>query len=85
MCPANEHSMTEDYVEAGYWSTIEVPVGMICACMPAIRSLFSKMEDEKRRYAPSPIQITVQKGWSVSTLSQSSGGSYRNIVSSTGQ
>ncbi|KAF6829345.1 CFEM domain-containing protein [Colletotrichum plurivorum] len=32
---------TEDYVEVGYWSTIEVPVGIICACMPAIRSLFS--------------------------------------------
>ena len=31
----------EDYVEVGYWSTIEAPVGVICACMPAIRSLFS--------------------------------------------
>ncbi|GJC80387.1 hypothetical protein ColLi_03225 [Colletotrichum liriopes] len=31
----------EDYVEVGYWSTIEVPVGIICASMPAIRSLFS--------------------------------------------
>ncbi|KAF5635816.1 CFEM domain protein [Fusarium sp. NRRL 52700] len=30
----------EDYVEIGYWSTIEVPVGIICACMPAIRALF---------------------------------------------
>jgi hypothetical protein len=28
-------------VEVGYWSTIEVPVGIICACMPAVRSLFS--------------------------------------------
>lgn len=27
-------------MEVGYWSTIEVPVGIICACMPAIRSLF---------------------------------------------
>jgi hypothetical protein len=33
----------EDYVEIGYWSTIEVPVGIICACMPSIRSLFSKI------------------------------------------
>lgn len=32
---------TEDYVEVGYWSTMEVPVGIICACMPAVRSLFS--------------------------------------------
>jgi hypothetical protein len=34
-------SFTEDYVEVGFWSTIEVPVGVICACMPAVRSLFS--------------------------------------------
>ena len=30
---------TEDYVTIGYWSTIEVHVGIICACMPAIRQL----------------------------------------------
>jgi hypothetical protein len=36
-------SNAEDYVEVGYWSTIEVPVGVICACMPAIRSLFSQV------------------------------------------
>lgn len=35
--------VAEDYVEVGYWSTIEVPVGVICACMPAIRSLFSQV------------------------------------------
>ncbi|KAI1776627.1 hypothetical protein F4818DRAFT_411256 [Hypoxylon cercidicola] len=34
-------NVTQDNVEAGYWSTIEVPVGIICACMPAVRSLFS--------------------------------------------
>ncbi|KAI0388082.1 hypothetical protein F5Y04DRAFT_286980 [Hypomontagnella monticulosa] len=34
-------NLTQDYVEVGYWSTIEVPVGIICACMPAVRSLFS--------------------------------------------
>lgn len=27
----------------GYWSTIEVPVSVICACMPAIRSLFVRI------------------------------------------
>lgn len=31
---------TEDYVEVGIWSTIEVPVGVMCACMPSIRALF---------------------------------------------
>ncbi|KAH8904863.1 hypothetical protein BR93DRAFT_938950 [Coniochaeta sp. PMI_546] len=37
----NTQNVTQDYVETGYWSTIEVPVGIICACMPAVRSLFS--------------------------------------------
>ncbi|KAI0025390.1 hypothetical protein F4780DRAFT_791020 [Xylariomycetidae sp. FL0641] len=37
----NTQNLTQDYVEVGYWSTIEVPVGVICACMPSIRSLFS--------------------------------------------
>ncbi|KAM0228301.1 hypothetical protein ACHAPO_010845 [Fusarium lateritium] len=37
---ATTDNVTQDYVEIGYWSTIEVPVGIICACMPAIRSLF---------------------------------------------
>ncbi|KAH6972889.1 hypothetical protein BKA56DRAFT_691503 [Ilyonectria sp. MPI-CAGE-AT-0026] len=40
---ATTHNVTQDYVEVGYWSTIEVPVGIICACMPAIRSLFSQI------------------------------------------
>ncbi|KAI2464576.1 hypothetical protein F4781DRAFT_425462 [Annulohypoxylon bovei var. microspora] len=35
-------NLTQDYVETGYWSTIEVPVGITCACMPAVRSLFSR-------------------------------------------
>ncbi|KAI1460372.1 hypothetical protein F4805DRAFT_391404 [Annulohypoxylon moriforme] len=35
-------NLTQDYVETGYWSTIEVPVGIICASMPAVRSLFSR-------------------------------------------
>ncbi|OLN88357.1 hypothetical protein CCHL11_00225 [Colletotrichum chlorophyti] len=38
---ATTNNATQDYVEVGYWSTIEVPVGIVCASMPAIRSLFS--------------------------------------------
>ncbi|KAG9494908.1 hypothetical protein J7337_013137 [Fusarium musae] len=37
---ATTSNVTQDYVEIGYWSTIEVPVGIFCACMPAIRALF---------------------------------------------
>ncbi|KAL1987280.1 hypothetical protein VTN96DRAFT_4308 [Rasamsonia emersonii] len=35
---ANTENLTWDYVPIGYWSTIEVDVGVICACMPAMRS-----------------------------------------------
>ncbi|KAF2142053.1 GMC oxidoreductase [Aplosporella prunicola CBS 121167] len=34
-------NLTWDYVSVGYWSTVEVHVGIICACMPAMRSLFT--------------------------------------------
>ncbi|KAF2084270.1 hypothetical protein K490DRAFT_75929 [Saccharata proteae CBS 121410] len=32
-------NITWDYVSVGYWSTIELHVGIICGCLPAIRSL----------------------------------------------
>ncbi|KAK2054782.1 CFEM domain-containing protein [Colletotrichum caudatum] len=38
---ATTDNVTQDYVEVGYWSTIEVSVGIICASMPAIHSLLS--------------------------------------------
>ncbi|EFX06568.1 cfem domain containing protein [Grosmannia clavigera kw1407] len=33
-------NFTQDYTEIGYWSTIEVAVGVVCACLPAVRALF---------------------------------------------
>lgn len=30
-------------MKVGYWSTIEVHVGVICACLPALRSLFRRI------------------------------------------
>jgi hypothetical protein len=30
-------------MEIGYWSNIEVDVGVICACLPAVRSLAYNM------------------------------------------
>lgn len=42
MKPMNvELSLTRigDYVAVGYWSTIEINVGIICSCMPSIRLL----------------------------------------------
>ncbi|KAF7179935.1 hypothetical protein CNMCM7691_008987 [Aspergillus felis] len=36
-------NVTWDYVEIGYWSTIEVHVGIICACLPAMRALMRRL------------------------------------------
>ncbi|KAF7125862.1 hypothetical protein CNMCM5793_002155 [Aspergillus hiratsukae] len=40
---ASTENLTWDYVEVGYWSTIEVHVGIICACLPAIRALMRRV------------------------------------------
>lgn len=29
-----------DYNDAAWWSTVEVHVGIICACLPSVRALF---------------------------------------------
>ncbi|KAJ5548958.1 hypothetical protein N7513_006192 [Penicillium frequentans] len=40
---ASTTNLTWDYVAIGYWSTIECDVGVICACLPAIRSLLRRV------------------------------------------
>ncbi|KAL4931459.1 uncharacterized protein BDV17DRAFT_297185 [Aspergillus undulatus] len=40
---ANTTNLTWDYVSVGYWSTIEIHVGVICACLPALRALFTRI------------------------------------------
>ncbi|KAK4864759.1 hypothetical protein LT330_001382 [Penicillium expansum] len=40
---ASTTNLTWDYVTVGYWSTIECDVGVICACLPAIRSLLRRV------------------------------------------
>jgi hypothetical protein len=37
---ANSQNITWDYAPAAYWSTIELHVGIICACLPSLRLLF---------------------------------------------
>lgn len=39
---ANSQNITWDYVEAGYWSLIEIYVSILCGCMPAHRFVFAK-------------------------------------------
>ncbi|KAJ5769095.1 hypothetical protein N7520_003654 [Penicillium odoratum] len=40
---ASTTDLTWDYVTIGYWSTVECDVGVICACLPAIRSLLRRV------------------------------------------
>ncbi|CZT53512.1 related to integral membrane protein PTH11 [Rhynchosporium secalis] len=39
---ATTHNITWDYVPVGYWSSIEVHVSVICACLPTLPSLFRR-------------------------------------------
>jgi hypothetical protein len=39
---ANSQNITWDYVEAGYWSLLEIDVSIVCGCMPAHRALIAK-------------------------------------------
>ncbi|KXT15520.1 hypothetical protein AC579_3383 [Pseudocercospora musae] len=38
----DSQNLTWDYTAVGYWSTIELHVSVVCACMPAIRSLLRR-------------------------------------------
>ncbi|KAF3008299.1 hypothetical protein E8E14_005381 [Neopestalotiopsis sp. 37M] len=40
---AKTTNVTQDFVPVGVWSTVETSVGIICACMPAMRSLFATL------------------------------------------
>ncbi|KAH9845359.1 Glucose-methanol-choline (GMC) oxidoreductase [Teratosphaeria destructans] len=51
-------NFTWDYVSVGYWSTSEIDIAVICACLPAIRSL---------------IRFTAPRAMGVSTLDSSTG------------
>ncbi|KAF2646010.1 hypothetical protein P280DRAFT_386971, partial [Massarina eburnea CBS 473.64] len=40
---ANTRNMTWDYLDASFWSVIEVQVGIVCACMPSIRLALARL------------------------------------------
>ncbi|KAL2846401.1 hypothetical protein BJY01DRAFT_234642 [Aspergillus pseudoustus] len=63
---ASTTNLTWDYVQLGYWSTIEIHVGVICACLPAVRALF-------RRIWPRMFGDTAPGGASKSSRSRSVG------------
>ncbi|KAI0148662.1 CFEM domain-containing protein [Xylariaceae sp. FL1272] len=37
---ANTQNPTYDYKDAAWWSTVELHTGIVCACLPSLRSLF---------------------------------------------
>lgn len=45
---ANSQNVTWDYTPIGYWSTFEVHVGVIFACLPALRSLQHRIFPDSR-------------------------------------
>lgn len=54
---ANSQNVTWDYTPIGYWSTLEVHVGIVIACLPAIRSLQHRLFPDSRSpnsYYPGP-------------------------------
>ncbi|KAJ5619103.1 hypothetical protein N7510_003087 [Penicillium lagena] len=40
---ANSENITWAYLDAAYWSTIELDIGIITACLPAVRLFFAKL------------------------------------------
>lgn len=65
-----------DWLEASLWSTIEVEVGLICACMPAIRlgiarifpKTFGSSADSKQTGANRSHGNTLRSDWAASRI-----------------
>ncbi|RDW68106.1 hypothetical protein BP6252_09502 [Coleophoma cylindrospora] len=62
-----------DYVPATFWSAIEVNVGIICACMPAIRSLLGKIFPKLFDFTQASKSSGVQASNGASVTSHSAG------------
>ncbi|KAF2123897.1 hypothetical protein P153DRAFT_302951 [Dothidotthia symphoricarpi CBS 119687] len=68
---ANSKNLTWDYVEAGYWSLIEIDVSIFCGCMPAHRMVFVKAWQKlETTYNSSKAKSTNVSGNSNSTNSR---------------
>ncbi|KAJ5711150.1 hypothetical protein N7488_005306 [Penicillium malachiteum] len=71
---ASTTNLTWDYVSIGYWSTIECDVGVICACLPAIRSLL-------RRLSPGLFGDTeIVKSYGLNSLSRATASRYEGPI-----
>jgi hypothetical protein len=52
---AHTDNVTWDYLPIGYWSAVEAHVGVMVACLPAIRSLQRSLRD---KIFPKPATVT---------------------------
>jgi hypothetical protein len=55
---ANSENITWDYVPIGYWSTLEIHVGIVIACLPALRALQHRLFPGTKKstsYYASPV------------------------------
>ncbi|KAH8711866.1 hypothetical protein GQ44DRAFT_690083 [Phaeosphaeriaceae sp. PMI808] len=77
---ASTQNVTWDYVEAGYWSLIEIDVSIICGCMPALRFLILKTWP-KVRSTFNASKGNSSNGTSTSDSKFSSGGEKSNAAS----
>lgn len=57
---ANTQNPTWDYVWIAFWTCLEIEVGIICACLPAIRSLLIRMMPDLFRSSLSGSSKTPQ-------------------------
>ncbi|KAM0415955.1 hypothetical protein ACHAPT_013109 [Fusarium lateritium] len=60
--PSDTENPTWEFLEVSKWSTIEINVGIICACMPSLRillvRLFPKILGTSRQYYPNDASNT---------------------------
>lgn len=70
---ANSTNISWDYVEAGYWSLVEIDVSIVCGCMPAHRLLISR--------AWPRIKLTFHSGKGDSANSSNPSGGIRSNAS----
>ncbi|KAG9734558.1 hypothetical protein KCU73_g10737, partial [Aureobasidium melanogenum] len=70
---ANSQNITWDYNDAAWWSTVEIHVGIICACLPSVRALFvslgaSSLGTTRANSRPTGHQASSNSGLTGSSL-----------------
>ncbi|KAI4717643.1 hypothetical protein E4T48_06151 [Aureobasidium sp. EXF-10727] len=70
---ANTQNVTWDYNDAAWWSTVEIHVGIICACLPSVRALFvslgaSSLGTSRHNSRPTGHQPSNNSGFTSSSL-----------------